>query len=426
MLFFCGLFWLPTASAQLYYPPVSGNQWDTLSPAALGISATAIDSLYQFLDGKNTKAFMVLKDGKILYEKYFGTFVRDSIWYWASAGKSMTGFAVGMAQEQGLLHINDLVSAYLGTGWTSATPAQEGDIRIRHQLSMTNGLDDNVPDDNCTTPACLQYLAPAGTRWAYHNAPYHLVHDVVAAAAGQSWQQFYNQEIAQRTGINGLWVDHVMYSRARNFARFGLLILGKGIWDGDTLLADTAYFNAMLRPSQTYNLAYGYLWWLNGQSSYMVPDLQFQIPGMLIPDAPADLVAGLGKNDQKVYVIPSRQLVVIRMGEGAGFANPVAFDRELWPYLSAALPGGPVSLPPSPASTLIACWPNPARECVSVALEEGNYTAQWVNLTGQILIAKQLPSASPQFETPPVAGLYWLLIRDVTRNKSYAARVLVQ
>src|SRR5690606_10018570 len=124
--------------------------------------------------------------------------------------------------------------------------------------------------------------------------------------------------------------------------------------------------------------------------------------GMLIPDAPADLVAGLGKNDQKVYVIPSRQLVIVRMGEGAGFANPVAFDREMWPYLEAALPGGATAVTPAPASISLSCWPNPATGHVTVALEAGRYEAQWMTLTGQMLPAKPLTGAYLQFETPPV------------------------
>ena len=117
----------------LYFPPINGNEWQTLSPASLGWCEERIDSLYNLLEENNTKAFIVLKDGKIILEKYFGTFQQDSVWYWASAGKSLTACLVGIAQQEGFLSIEDTTSTYLGEGWTACTPDQEEKITIRHR-----------------------------------------------------------------------------------------------------------------------------------------------------------------------------------------------------------------------------------------------------------------------------------------------------
>jgi hypothetical protein len=54
-------------------------------------------------------------------------------------------------------------------------------------------------------------------------------------------------------------------------ARFGLLMLNKGNWNGNVILSDTNYYNQMVNSSQTLNPSYGYLWWLNGKASYMLP-----------------------------------------------------------------------------------------------------------------------------------------------------------
>ena len=89
-----------TKAQSLYFPPINGNEWQTLSPASLGWCEERIDSLYDVLEENNTKAFIVLKDGKIILEKYFGTFQQDSVWYWASAGKSLTACLVGIAQQR--------------------------------------------------------------------------------------------------------------------------------------------------------------------------------------------------------------------------------------------------------------------------------------------------------------------------------------
>jgi CubicO group peptidase (beta-lactamase class C family) len=326
-------------TSNLYFPPQNSENWTTESPAALGFCNDRIDSLYQFLEGRDTKSFILLHDGKIVLEKYFGTFVRDSFWYWASAGKSLTSFLVGQAQDEGLLHIEDKTSQYLGIGWTSCPIDKEDRITISGQLTMTTGLEDNVPDDNCGDPACLTYKADAGTRWAYHNAPYRLLHDVIQEASGLTIQQFTKTRILDKTGMKGFWVDHIQYGRARDMARFGLLTLANGIWNGDTLLRNQAYVAAMSTPSQMLNKSYGYLWWLNGQPSYMLPGLQFNIPGPLCPNAPPDMFAALGKNDQKIHVVPSKGWVVVRQGNPATAAGspqvPVVFDNELWAYLNA-------------------------------------------------------------------------------------------
>jgi hypothetical protein len=172
------------ASQPLYFPPLTGTTWESVSPASLGWCTDRIDTLYSFLAANRTKAFIVVKDGRIAIEQYFGSFSRDSIWYWASAGKTLTAFLVGIAQHDGIVSINDSTSRFLGTGWTSCLPNKERLITILHQLTMTSGLRDFVADPYCTLPSCLIYHADAGTRWAYHNAPYTLLDRVVEGASG--------------------------------------------------------------------------------------------------------------------------------------------------------------------------------------------------------------------------------------------------
>jgi CubicO group peptidase (beta-lactamase class C family) len=373
----------------LYFPPKTGTAWQTLAPASLGVCPERVDSLYTFLAERNTKSFMLLQDGRIVLEKYFGTYTQDSIWYWASAGKSLTAFLVGQAQEEGLLKITDPSAKYLGAGWTSATPAQEATITVRHQLDMTTGLNDAVPDDNCTTPACLKYLAAPGTRWAYHNAPYRLIHDVVAKASGLNINQFTQSRVFSKVGMKGFWFDHIQYGRARDMARFGLLMLADGIWDGDTLLHDAAYFQAMTQPSQQLNKSYGYLWWLNGQQSFMLPGVQLVIPGQIFSNAPADLYAALGKNDQKIHIVPSKGWVVVRQGDAAGYVGPgggqvpIVFDNEMWKRINQLI-CSPVSAPEVVAGPL-RISPNPASEGWRVQLDGPVERAELYDLRGTLL-----------------------------------------
>ncbi|WP_462220337.1 serine hydrolase domain-containing protein [Ferruginibacter sp.] len=333
---------IPTATTnEYYYPPLTGDTWETKTATSINWDETKLQEAFDYAGTKSSYGLIILHHGKIVKEQYWNSWTKDTKYYIASAGKSVTAFVAGIAQQEGTININNKVSQYLGTGWTSLALAKENLITIKNQLTMTTGLDDGVPDQDCTTPACLIYKADAGTRWAYHNAPYHLVHDVMATASGKTWNAYCKEKLFDKIGMpNALWINHIMWCTTREGARFGSLILSKGKWNGTTLLNDAAYFDAMTNTSQNYNLSYGYLWWLNGKSSTMVPGYQTVFPTALVPNAPADMYMALGKDDKKIYVIPSMDVVVVRLGDNASgnsTLGPSSFDNELWGKLKLAM-----------------------------------------------------------------------------------------
>jgi CubicO group peptidase (beta-lactamase class C family) len=319
-------------TAEIYFPPLTNNTWEIMLPEELNWNLNKIEDLKTFLSEKNTKSFMILYNGKIVMEEYFNNHTTTSTWYWASAGKTLTSTVSGIAQDENLLHINDKVSDYLGTGWTNATFEQENLITCKNLMSMTSGLDDRLGDDVSTDN--LKYVADAGTRWAYHNV-YVKMQDVVANASNTTWKNYFNTKLRDKIGMNGIWTDlgslSVYWSNTRSMARFGLLISANGKWENTQIISEN-FINEATNTSQNINNSYGYFWWLNGKQNYYLPQSQFQFNGALIPNAPADLFAALGKNDQKVYVVPSKKLVIIRMGEAAENSNFATsnFDNDLW------------------------------------------------------------------------------------------------
>lgn len=356
-----------------YFPPVSGGTWDTVSLAELGWCRDKVDTLLQYLGNKNTKAFIVLVDGKIAVEKYFGAFTADSIWYWASAGKTITSMATGIAQQEGYLSISDTTSDYLGNGWTVCTPTQEKKITVRHQLTMTSGLDDGVPDHYCTIDTCLQYKADAGTRWAYHNGPYTLLDSVMEAATGMSLNAWVYNKISRTVGMTGLFLqqgfNNVYFSNARSMARFGLLVLNKGSWNGTPVISDTSYFRDMVNTSQSLNQSYGYLWWLNGKATYMIPQTQIVFTGPLNPSAPSDMFAGLGKNGQLLNVVPSKKLVMVRMGEVPSAGEvPFTLNDTVWQYLNRVVCATTTSVGAIARPNTIEVYPVPATSSFTIEL----------------------------------------------------------
>ncbi len=405
-------------SQPLYFPPTEGNDWETVNPENLGWCTGEIDTLISFLEEKDTKAFLVLKDGKIAIEHYFGTFTQDSAWYWASAGKSLTAFLVGLAQEQGHLSIEDKTSDHLGDGWTSCPPDKEDLILVRHQLSMTTGLNDQVPDLDCTEDSCLQYMVDAGTRWSYHNAPYTLLGSVIESATASNLNVFLMNELQEYTGITGLYLplgyNRVYFSNARSMARYGLLILNNGVWDQDTVMHDQVYFEEMVNTSQDMNLSYGYLWWLNGKETHMLPYSQIIFPGEMVPSAPPDMFSAQGKNDQKLYVVPTQNLVVVRMGDDSGmppFAGS-SFNTALWELLMNVIctaTSAKEQIQGKPAST----HPNPAGNWLTINIDPEKKPGRVVFFDAYGRKVKELSYLKKIGIQDLNYGIYYILVVDV-------------
>lgn len=409
---------LKLGAQSLYFPPNFSSEWDSIPPANLGWCSQRVDSLTQYVRETNAKAFIILKDGKIVIEKYYGTFNKDSVWFWASAGKSLASMLVARAEQDGIIDLNDSVSKYLGSGWTNCSTQKEGLIKVRNQLCMTSGLDDGVINPDCTLDTCLNYLSDAGTRWAYHNAPYLLLHNVIEQAIGQTLQQYTNQKIKNLIGMQtGWWFNGTFFSTARDMARFGLLALANGSWNNNLIINNPTYLNDMKNTSNPYNLSYGYLWWLNGKSSFLLPQSQFVFQSSLIPNAPSDMYAALGKYDQKIYIVPSLNMVVVRMGNAATTNNLAlsAYDNVLWEKimnLSCNVSINQFSENPK----FINVFPNPVMDELNITginLEDISYKPYLINQLGQVFYPKKISSTENEskFSVKDIPfGLYIICI----------------
>lgn len=322
----------------LYFPPNNSKVWETISPESLNWNTSVLPNLKTYLAEKHTDAFIILKNGRIVVEYYFNGYTKARPHTWNSAGKTLTSFVTGLAQQNGYLNIDDATTQYLGPGWTEMTPQQEAAITIRNQLTMTSGGDYNVVNTFCTDPECLKYLNEPGSFWFYHNAFYTLLQPVLNSAIPQGFDEYFEEKLKDPIGMTGTWLqfgyNRVFISNARSMARFGILNLNRGNWNGTQLLNEN-YFQLMTNTSQQLNKSYGLLWWLNGKDSYRLPTTTYEFTGKLIPNAPDDLIAGLGKDDQKLYIVPSKDLVIVRLGASAGneVPGPSGFDDELWEKL---------------------------------------------------------------------------------------------
>jgi CubicO group peptidase (beta-lactamase class C family) len=319
----------------------------TPSPDAT-IASQDTQELLDYLKRHNTTGFLVMQDDRVLVEKNWpapespgfpifvygatddGQLLEDV----ASQQKSFVSVLVAIAIDKGLIDVSRPVSDYLGAGWSNASPAQEAAIRVIDVLTMSSGLDEK-----------FAYAAPPGSRFFYNTPVYAATKQILTAAAKAPLDEITRAWLTEPLGMSDTaWRQRPaalsdvgnatgLVTTPRDIARFGQMILHGGISASGVRVVSPDGLRAMFEPSPA-NPSYGRLWWLNGGAFTLRADGKRR-EGQLIPSAPADMVAALGFLDRRLYIVPSRRLVVVRTG--AAVDDP-AFDEQLWQRLRNLYP----------------------------------------------------------------------------------------
>ena len=298
--------------------------------------------LLDYLRNQNSTGFIVFQDGKILIEQYWpapadapqfamfvhghnkqGVLLEDV----ASQQKSFVAVLIAIGMDKGLIDGEKPVSSYIGAGWSKATAEQEAKIRVLDLLTMSSGLND-----------AFEFQAPAGTVFHYNTPVYAVTKRILEAAAKQPLDVITKDWLTVPAGMTetgwrkrptamaSVGNDTGLVTTPRDTALFGTIILNNGLAGNGTRIVSEEGIKVMLTPSAS-NPAYGQLWWLNG-SAYTVRALAGRADGPLIPAAPSDLVGAFGFFERRLYLVPSRKLIVVRSGAAAVSAKD--FDQQLW------------------------------------------------------------------------------------------------
>ncbi len=343
--------WTAAQASEALYFPASDDSWEAVDPASVGWDQDKLNQALDVAGARDSSGVVILYKGRIMAERYWESpnnssryrnmvMGRDSkgraIEDVASAQKSVVAVLTGMAQERGYLQIDDSVSTYLGAGWSKASLEQESAISIRHLMSMNSGLGVD-----------FSFEAAPNQKWLYNTPVYHVLMRVLVAATGMDRHSLTREWITQPLGMeNSSWTDRPWASSdiavgfsttTRELARFGIMIQSGGRWGDSVIIEDKDFLTDMLRPSQSLNPAYGYLWWLNGQDFSLSAAAANRKNGALIASAPNDLAAMQGALDRKLYLVPSLDLIVTRLG-ASGRANGVSFNDSFWQALIQAVP----------------------------------------------------------------------------------------
>jgi len=253
--------------------------------------------------------------------------------------KGVMALLLGIAQEKYLLEITDNANHHLTPEWTGLSPWDEAKLTIEILMNMITGMDDE-----------LKPLGEIGKSWRYNNTAYQYLKKILCDHTDMSLQALSDSWLFDPIGLNQTtWVNRPqllangipisgMLSTAQDLSRIGLLVLGKGDIQGDTIMSEKFYFDELAAPGSEENPAWGLMWWNNHSSHHRNPMREQKIvDGPAIPQAPADLIAARGAVQNHLAVVPSLELVVARTTQTpAAGERPAHFEQEFWRLLMAA------------------------------------------------------------------------------------------
>ena len=314
-----------SAQVETYWP--QGGGWATVKPAAVDMDEAQLQAAMKYALEQNAVGVLVLRAGKIVAEDYAKDWGADKAHNLASATKSMTSILVGMALDDGKftgLHqsIADFAPAWKGTDKEA--------IQLWHFLSMTTGLNHrgaglSQRGDQFEVGLKVPLTAKPGAVWAYNTPAYHMLFRLLEKATGENLEAYSQRKLFGPLGmehhswikaqVGGVTNYHSLQCSTRDLARFGLFALRGGRWQ-DKRLVSGEYFRQATSPSQKLNPAYGFLWWLNNPETAASAAGSRRIARQLMfPGAPRDLFAAMGAGGQLALIVPSLDLVVVRLGE---------------------------------------------------------------------------------------------------------------
>ena len=311
-------------------PPDPATPWpqgDAMAPLPEGVDAArltqALDDAFAETDPQrplNTRGVVIVHNGRIIAERYAKGFDKETSHLSNSVAKSVTATLIGILVGQGKL---DLDAPAPIAEWRGAGDPR-GAITLDHLLRMSSGLEFEESYSKLKSDITMQYVggdlagyaaakplveAP-GTEWRYSTGTSNILGRIVRETAGPDFPTAFAfprralfEPLGMRTAVfepdaKGNFIGgSSFYASARDYARLGLLYLNDGVWEGRRILPE-GWVDYVRKPTPGSDGRYGAQFWLNGEDSGLPPGT-FNMNG---------------HQGQHVVMIPSRNLVVVRVG----------------------------------------------------------------------------------------------------------------
>jgi CubicO group peptidase (beta-lactamase class C family) len=297
---------------------------DILPDTATGIDLKELGNISDKLINDNAYngnafAFMVLHKGVPVAEAYKPQFSRHTRFLSWSMAKSFTNALVGILVRQGRTDINK------PAGLEQWKNDERKIITLNNLMQMQSGLKWNEDYGNRSDVTLMLHcesdmarfamekpeVHPAGSFWYYSSGTTNIVSYIIRKqfADDSTYYSFADKELFNKTGMPDVIFEvdasgtrvgsSYLYATARDYARFGLLYLNDGVFNGDRILPE-GWVKYSTTVASASNGRYGSFFWLNRSRS--------------LPSAPEDMYACDGHDGQHIYILPSQQLVVVVLG----------------------------------------------------------------------------------------------------------------
>ena len=273
-----------------------------------------------------TRAVVVLYNGQLIAEKYANGFSKSMKLLGWSMTKSITGALIGILVKQGKLNIDSPAPV---PEWKNINDPRH-DITIKNLLQQSSGLnfEENYSKSADATKMLFEKADMGGftashnlkdkpgTVFYYSSGNSNILSRIIRQAVGDSlYYRFPSKQLFYKLGMysaviepdaSGTFVgSSYMYATARDWARFGLLYMNDGIYNGERILPEGWVHQSVQPASSSKKGEYGYQIWLNaGKDGF----------ARHFPGAPADMFYADGFETQHIFIIPSKKLVIVRLG----------------------------------------------------------------------------------------------------------------
>jgi len=304
----------------------------------------------RFLEENDTQAFIVIQDGKILYENYFNDTQRDSIVTSFSVAKSFDSALIGIAIQEGYIRsVDDPITDYLPE--LAERDPRFDEITIRHLLLMASGLEyvefrslllnsDDIlttyfPDQRKISLENTHIIDLPGVYYQYNKYHPQLLGMILERTTGMSVTEYMQARIWNPLGMEfgGSWsidgkasdfekMESGLNARAIDFAKFGVLFLNGGSWQGNQVISK-AWVDESTAPLLPQNYADYYSEWyalLPGEGHYKYMWYS------LVREGDVYDFAAEGDKGQFIYVSPQKNLVIVRNGIHYGIKSEEWFQ----------------------------------------------------------------------------------------------------
>lgn len=327
--------------------PAAASDLPRAEPEQAGLDRDELRDMARYAMQNGTTALIVMRGGAVVLERGSNA-MQDGY----SIAKGLAAIAVGVAIADGEMSLNDDVRDYF-----PALPAVWGSITLRFLLEMRSGIDINNTDQYQAMIATDDWGAYAmsrpvnktpGTWWRYKADP-QVVSNMFTAATGESMWSYLQSRVLTPIGITSQvsWeadaTGHTNGSggfstTAENYARIGQLLLDDGEWDGQQLVP-SSWINQMTAPCHDNGWSFQNLWAAAGQAWATPGEYGFywwcRQWDEAAPTTPQDAFYAFGGTGQFIIVIPSLDMVVVRLGSGPQYADGV-FLQEMLRFIQRA------------------------------------------------------------------------------------------